>query len=59
MRKLKLYNKKGEFITEINIKSEGVADCIQWGNMIYIWDNILLHFREANVYPAIINKSKN
>lgn len=58
MRKVKLYNKKGEFLADVNIKEDGVADAIQWGNMYFFWDNINNQFREANVFPAIIKKSK-
>jgi len=58
MRKVKLYNKTGEFLADVNIKNEGTADAIQWGNMYFFWCNLKNQFREANVYPAIIKKSK-
>jgi hypothetical protein len=58
MRKVTLYNKQGQQLTELNINvgPEEVVDGIQWGGLIFMWDDQLLHFRESTIKPGIFKK---
>jgi hypothetical protein len=58
MRKVTLYNKQGQQLTEININAaeNEIVDGIQWGCLIFIWDDKLLHFRESTIKPGIFKK---
>jgi len=58
MQKVTLYNKQGQQLTELNINAaeNEVVDGIQWGGLIFMWDEKLLHFRESTIKPAIIKR---
>ena len=59
MKKVQLFNKTGQQLTEINIKEqEASVDGIQWGGKIYIWSIENAQYREANIVPAILNPDK-
>ncbi len=58
MRKVALYNEKGQQLTEVNINAEEneQVDGIQWGGSTFLWDEKLQHYRIATLKPAILRK---
>ena len=60
MRKVALYNEKGQQLTEVNINAEEneEVEAIQWGGSIFTHHTETGQYRVATVKPAILRGGK-
>jgi hypothetical protein len=57
MKKVSLYNKTGQKLTEVNIRTnEEPIDGVQWGGKTFIYQIEDGNYIEANIVPAILVK---
>lgn len=57
MVKVDLYNKSGQKLTEVNVRTqEEFIDGVQWGGSIFLWDSKKEQYRESEIVPAIFEK---